>query len=255
MTHRFSRQFIGSLLIIFPYCGHAGLALELQPQIRASTFEVVLKKPAADPLTYEKALPFDLMPCIERNDQYLSIGTAFALGKNCYVSAAHVFERAVDSQFGPSGLRAANGTVYAIDRILKFSRHGDFVVFSLTNDPSPKGLSINRDAKIDTAVFAVGNALGEGIVIRDGVFTSETPEEQDGLWKWIRFSAAASPGNSGGPLLDDAGNVVGIVLLKSVNENLNFSLPIGIVLDAPGDQATLDERELTPLPFLTGHPP
>ncbi len=151
-----------------------------------------------------------------------------------------------------AALRAANGTVYAIDRILKFSRHGDFVVFSLTNDPSPKGLSINRSAKIDTAVFAVGNALGEGIVIRDGVFTSETPEEQDGLWKWIRFSAAASPGNSGGPLLDEAGNVVGIVLRKSANENLNYALPIGLVLDAPGDKATFDERELTSLPFMRG---
>jgi TonB family protein len=226
--------------------------LELQPQIRASSFEVVLKKPVADPLTYEKPLPLDLIPFIERNDQYRSIGTAFALGQNRYVSAAHVFALAIDSQFGAPALRNASGEVYSVDRILKYSRHGDFVVFSLSKDPAPKGLPVNRAAKIDTAVFAVGNALGEGIVIRDGVFTSETPEEQDGQWKWIRFSAAASPGNSGGPLLDDAGNVVGIVLRKSANENLNYSLPIGIVLDAASDRAIFDQRELTSLPFMRG---
>jgi serine protease Do len=252
MSNVLTRQLICAVLIIIPAISLAGLPLELQPEIRASTFEVVLKKPTADPLTYEKPLPLDLIPFIERTDQYRSIGTAFALGQNRYFSAAHVFAVAIDSQFGAPALRGANGEVYPIDRILKFSQHGDFVVFSLAKDPAPKGLSVNREAKIDTAVFAVGNALGEGIVIRDGVFTSQTPEEQDGQWKWIRFSAAASPGNSGGPLLDEAGNVIGIVLRKSANENLNYSLPIGLVLDAPSDKAVFDVRELTALPFMRG---
>ena len=252
MSQCLSRSALGLLLLVFPFAGRAGLPLELQAGIRASTFEVVLKKPATDPLSYEKALPFDLLPFMERNDQYHSIGTAFALGQNRYVSAAHVFAQAVNSQFGAPALRSAGGEVYPVDRILKFSSHGDFVVFSLSHDPAPTGLPVKRAPKIDTAVFAVGNALGEGIVIRDGVFTSETPEEQDGLWKWIRFSAAASPGNSGGPLLDETGNVVGIVLRKSANENLNYSLPIGIALDAPSDKAVYDERELTSLPFMRG---
>jgi TonB family protein len=252
MTYFLARQLICAALITIPAISLAGLPLELQPEIRASTFEVVLKKPTADPLTYEKPLPLDLIPFIERTDQYRSIGTAFALGQNRYISAAHVFAIAIDSQFGAPALRNGNGEVYPIDRILKFSHHGDFVVFSLAKDPAPKGLPVNRVARIDTAVFAVGNALGEGIVIRDGVFTSQTPEEQDGQWKWIRFSAAASPGNSGGPLLDEAGSVIGIVLRKSANENLNYSLPIGLVLDAPSDKAVFDVRELTTLPYMRG---
>jgi TonB family protein len=105
---------------------------------------------------------------------------------------------------------------------------------------------------LDDPVLAVGNALGEGIVIRDGLFTSETAEEQDGLWKWIRFSAAASPGNSGGPLLDSDGKVIGVVIGKSPNENLNYSLPIGRVLDAEHGRARFDQRELVALPYLHG---
>ena len=139
---------------------------------------------------------------------------------------------AIASQFGPPALRRSDGAVFEIDRILRFSEHEDFAVFSLQNDPQPPALLTNREPKLDQPVLAVGNALGEGVVIRDGLFTSETPEAQDGRWKWIRFSAAASPGNSGGPLCDGDGRVIGIVVRKSPNENLNYALPITRMLDA-----------------------
>jgi len=211
-----------------------------------------MKKPEKDPVSYEKPLPLDLLPFIERNDAYQSIGTAFALGNNTYVTAAHVIGAGIAGQYGMPALRRTDGTVFAIDRILQFSQHEDFVVFSLLNDPAPVGFAVNREPKLDDPVLAVGNALGEGIVIRDGLYTSETAEEQDGLWKWIRFSAAASPGNSGGPLLDSDGKVIGVVIGKSPNENLNYSLPIGRVLDAGHGKARFDQRELVSLPFLHG---
>ena len=149
-------------------------------------------------------------------------------------------------------LRRSDGSVFAIDHILQYSQHEDFVVFSLLNDPAPAGFAVNREPKLDDPVLAVGNALGEGIVIRDGLFTSETAEEQDGKWKWIRFSAAASPGNSGGPLLDGEGRVIGVVIGKSPNENLNYSLPITQVLDADRAKAHFDQRELVSLPYVHG---
>ena len=99
-------------------------------------------------------------------------------------------------------------------------------------------------------MFAVGNALGEGIVIRDGLLTSLTPEAQDGRWKWLRFSAAASPGNSGGPLLDAQGRVIGLVAAKSPNENLNYALPIERLLNAPEKQRTFEVRESFGIPKL-----
>ncbi len=240
----------------FTLCGsfaaRAAVVPELQHAIRVSTFEVVMKKPEKDPVTYEKPLPLDLLPFIERNDAYQSIGTAFALGNNTYVTAAHVIGVGIGSQYGIPALRRSDGTVFAIDRILRFSQHEDFVVFSLLNDPAPAGFAVDREPKLDDPVLAVGNALGEGIVIRDGLFTSETAEDQDGLWKWIRFSAAASPGNSGGPLLDGEGKVIGVVIGKSPNENLNYSLPIGRVLDADHARAHFDQRQLVSLPYLHG---
>lgn len=227
----------------------ANVSPELQRQIRTSTFEVVMKKPAADPATYEKPLPLELLPYVERTDAYRSVGTAFALGNNTYVTAAHVFIAGVDSQYGSPALRDAGGKIHPIANILKFSASEDFVVFSLADDLNITPLQVNRAPRLDDPVSAVGDALGDGIVIRDGLFTSETPEEQDGRWKWIRFSAAASPGNSGGPLLDAQGRIIALVIAKSVNENLNYALPMARVLDAPDGKAAFDQRSLVRVPF------
>ena len=107
--------------------GHAAVSPELQKAIRANTFEVVIKKPLVDTATYEKPLPLELLPFHERNDAYRSVGTAFALGHNTYVTAAHVFNLAVDSQFGAPELRTADSSVYPVDRILRYSQHEDYV--------------------------------------------------------------------------------------------------------------------------------
>lgn len=212
------------------------------PKVEAATFEVVQAKPTVDPLTYERPLPLELLPYQERTDKYYSIGTAFAIGHNRYVTAGHVLMAGLGSLWGAPELRDAKGHVYAIDKIEKFSLRKDFVVFSLASPPSDDALTANTRPGLNQVVYAVGNALGTGIVIRDGLYTSDTPEQQDGSWKWMRFSAAASPGNSGGPLLDSNGKLIGVVLMKSANENLNYALPISEVLDAPANQAIIDTR-------------
>jgi serine protease Do len=237
-----------ALILLIGVCGTsavraASLDPEVLPKIQAATFEVVAAKPVNDPLTYEKPLPLELLPYQERSDKYFSIGTAFALGDNRYVTAAHVLQIGIGSLWGPPALRDASGHVYAIDKIEKYSLQQDFVVFSLAGQPAnAAALEVNPKPALNGVVYAVGNALGTGVVIRDGLYTSDTPEDQDGRWKWMRFSAAASPGNSGGPLLDKDGKLIGIVLMKSANENLNYALPINDVLKAPEHLAVMDTR-------------
>lgn len=213
------------------------------PRVQAATFEVVIPKPEKDPLTYEKPLPLDQLPYQERTDKYHSVGTAFAIGENRYVTAGHVLALGIDSLMGEPAVRDAAGHVYAIDKITRYSLHEDFVEFTLKDPPKVEPLAVNTAPEMNQVVYAVGNALGTGIVIRDGLYTSQTPEDQDGRWKWLRFSAAASPGNSGGPLLDKDGKVIGVVVMKSPDENLNFALPIDLVLKAPANLGDIDVRE------------
>ncbi len=205
------------------------LSTDVLQKVSQAVFEVVVLRPQVDSLEYERPLPIDRLPYLERTDKYMSIGTAFLLNDGKFYSAAHVFNLMEESQNTDYFIRDSEGNVHAIDTLYKFSRDRDFIVFSVKDFEvdSSKGLEIvNQKPDINSSVYTVGNAWGEGIVIRNGVFTSETFENIDGAWKWVRFSAAASPGNSGGPLITREGKVIGIVTMKNQNENLNYALPI-----------------------------
>jgi hypothetical protein len=249
---------------LFPYLiGCAGLPgappkgttldSRVMDAVSDAVYEVVEPKPTTDSLQYEKPLPMDLLPYSVRTDKYYSVGTAFAISPSEFVSAAHVMNLGSGSQFKEIFLRDREGKVYSIGKVLKYSKNRDFIVFSLLNAKAKRFLPTDKNPRVNQKVYAVGNALGEGIVIRDGLYTSDTPEEEAGEWKWIRFSAAASPGNSGGPLLDQNGKVIGIVLRKSPNENLNYAVPILEVINANKNVAvvqtkmryTLDNMDMT----------
>jgi len=208
-------------------------------RISGAVFEVVIEKPVRDSLSYAQPLPMHLIPYAVRTDKYYSIGTAFAIGPMQFVTAAHVLNLGLESQLPQACLRDRDGNIFQIDRVVKYSEQRDFAVFTLKGKMAQVYFQVNQIPAVNQKVFAVGNALGEGIVIRDGLYTSSTPEAENGAWKWLRFSAAASPGNSGGPLLDGAGNVIGVVLQKSPNENLNLALPISEVLNAKENLAVV----------------
>jgi hypothetical protein len=219
------------------------LSNSVQQSIRAATFEVVQLKPPDGDISYDREPPMELLPYRERTDKYRSIGTAFAIAPNRYVTAAHVIDLGMGSFFGPPALRDGAGKVFDIDQVYKYSDRRDFVVFSLREPPrGAKVLSPGGKPPLNETVYAVGNALGEGVIIRDGVYTSDTPEELDGQWQWLRFSAAASPGNSGGPLVDLHGKVIGVVLRKSEAENLNTALPIAELMNAKEGEGILGGR-------------
>lgn len=85
--------FLAGLLWVLPAAA-AELSANAQQLIRAATFEVVQLKPPDGEVTYEHELPMDLIPYQQRVDKYRSIGTAFAIGPNRYVTAAHVMSSA-----------------------------------------------------------------------------------------------------------------------------------------------------------------
>lgn len=190
-----------------------------------------------DPLTYEKELPWDLVNYTTRIDEYMSIGTAFAISENRLVTAAHVLNLKNKTLDGDYYLRNKAGQIFKLDLILKHATDRDFTVFTAEGLDHMKYFKLKYDYDLNSKVFAVGNALGEGIIIRDGLFTSTTKEMENGQWDYLRYSAAASPGNSGGPLLNEKGEVLGIVLRKSENENLNYALPIAEAINAEENKA------------------
>jgi S1-C subfamily serine protease len=200
---------------------------EIYRKVLPAIYEVVVPRPDETGIVYEKPLPVDRAPYRFRNDKYFSIGTAFATGPNEFVSAAHVFPIYLKSYASEFFIRDQDGKVYSVDKVLRYSTYRDLISFSVKKPPTNNVvLAISKQPEVGDSVFVIGNAQGEGISLRSGQVSSFTPEEVDNKWKFIRFSAPASPGNSGGPLLDSHGEVVGVVTRKNISENLNFAIPI-----------------------------
>ncbi len=101
-------------------------------------------------------------------------------------------------------------------------------------------LGSSDNLKVGQFVIAIGTALGElrhtvttGVIsglgrgITAGSIYEGYVEQLDDV---IQTDAAINPGNSGGPLLNSAGQVIGVnVALASGAENIGFAIPIDIV--------------------------
>jgi hypothetical protein len=204
----------------------------LSPAVKArvteASFEVVVLRPdpAKDPVSYEKELPWDLVPFNLRNDRYISIGTAFAISKTELVTAHHVF-RTVHASMGyrTCFIRDARQKVWEVDQILALDEQRDVIKFTVKGRTFDQWLDLRPGFQTNETVFTVGNAYGEGLVIRPGEVIGTLPEPLRGAWDLLKSSAGVNPGNSGGPLVDPQGRVVGVVLGKK--DNICYSLPTG----------------------------
>ncbi len=98
---------------------------------------------------------------------------------------------------------------------------------------------------VGQTAIAVGNPLGElGGTVTDGIISALDREIQiDGkTMTLLQTNAAINPGNSGGGLFDANGNLIGIVVAKSMTtssgaslEGLGFAIPVNNIIDILGD--------------------
>ena len=85
-------------------------------------------------------------------------------------------------------------------------------------------------------VYAVGSSAGFQSTITDGLFTG-LRKQMTTQQRTIQFSAPVNPGNSGGPLIDENGKVIGAVSWKLLSNNgvpvtaIGFAVPSDYILD------------------------
>ena len=77
-------------------------------------------------------------------------------------------------------------------------------------------------------VFAIGSPLGLERTVSEGI-VSTTNRENEGML-YVQTTAAVNPGNSGGPLFDERGQVIGVTTWGYLlAEGLNFAVPVSTV--------------------------
>lgn len=93
-----------------------------------------------------------------------------------------------------------------------------------------------NNVEIGEKVIAIGNPLGLSFSVSEGIVSGKNRKGPNDLTAYIQTDAALNPGNSGGPLINTNGKVIGINNFKIVGgESLGFALQSDYVVNYIND--------------------
>ena len=164
-------------------------------------------------------------------------GTGFLISSTGYAATCrHVIEESGELVALMNDQREYQVTVIAS------SRRFDLAVIRLMTPQRTPFLSLRDagDLVPGERLFAVGASAGLQATVTDGVFAAfrKVDESEPEL---IQFSAPVNPGNSGGPLVDESGKVVGVVSRKFLAQKgvpisgVGFAVPSGHLKEEYGN--------------------
>ena len=165
-------------------------------------------------------------------------GTGFILSSDGYVAT----NKHVVSGASKIGVILDDGTAYEDVELVGTDPLNDFAIIKINNvnNLSPVKLGDSKTTSAGQQVVAIGNALGayqnsvtSGIISGKGRSLTATDSgrtQYETLSDMIQTDAAINGGNSGGPLVNAAGEVIGInTAYASQGNNVGFAIPISSV--------------------------
>ena len=120
--------------------------------------------------------------------------------------------------------------------IVGTDKRTDVALLKINSDEKLKSLNIGKseNLKIGQWVVAIGNPLGLGTTVTTGIISAKG-RYVDGLGTYVDFiqtDAALNKGNSGGPLFDLNGNVIGVnTAIAARGQGIGFAIPIDTVVN------------------------
>jgi len=170
------------------------------------------------------------------NLQRVGGGSGFIISSDgLIVTNRHV----VDDEDAVYSVALSDGTEYDAEVLAKDPVNDVALLKIEAKDLPTLELGDSDQLKIGQTVIAIGNALAEyGNTVTRGVVSGKGRRVEAGngsgssevLEEAIQTDAAINPGNSGGPLLDMAGNVIGInTAVSQEGQLVGFAIPINSV--------------------------
>lgn len=165
------------------------------------------------------ASPFDVLDsCFVVETSAGAIGTGFLVEPDLIATAAHVVQ-------GSSGVRMSTAAPRArqfAGEVVFADAQLDVALIRLATQPDLPVLSLDPALPSPGAtVYAIGSPIGELVASRGAVARVE-----GGL---IESDAPVDPGSSGGPLIDQAGAVRGLVVKQGAFDGHAFAVPSSVV--------------------------
>ncbi len=209
----------------------ADLAEKLMPSVvNISTTQTVVTRSNPFPnFQFPPGSPFEDMFKefgTPQERQTSALGSGFIIDeKGIVVTNNHVIEGAEDIVVQVNGEKKFKAKVIGADPL------SDIAVLQIETKEkfTPVKFGDSDKARIGDWVIAIGNPFGLGGTVTSGIISARN--RSIGLTRYedyIQTDASINSGNSGGPLFDMNGNVIGIntaILGRSGNVGIGFSIP------------------------------
>jgi len=122
-----------------------------------------------------------------------------------------------------------NGMSHPV-QILGFGVDVDLAVLKINSTETFDYLEFEYQVSVGQHVIAVGNPLGLSFTVTEGIISAVNRDIDDSAVGYIQTDVSINSGSSGGPLVNAAGDIVGINTLKiDATEGLGFAIPAHIV--------------------------
>ena len=202
-----SRRTPGVLLLVFL----TGTLLAAEPKTDRTTADLVAElKPSIVVIT-----------CTGRDGKQEGLGTGFVVAEDGLIATNYH----VIGEGRPISVQFADGTTRDVIEIRASDRQLDLAVVKI-DQKGLKPLVLGDATKIEDGqpVVAMGNPRGLKHSVVEGIVSGKREIEGRSM---LQLAMPIEQGNSGGPLVDRDGKVLGIITLKSlVTNNLGFAISV-----------------------------
>lgn len=141
--------------------------------------------------------------------------------------------------FKPEGNADVENSKPYVARLVAQTETADLALLHLTEDPPSKvSIPIGNISSVQVAedIHVIGHPEGNpwsystGVVsqIRDGYAWTYTDGSKHQA-KVLQLQTAISPGNSGGPVLDDQGRLLGLIAMSQDGQNLDYAVAADVI--------------------------
>jgi len=185
-------------------------------------------------------------------------GSGFIISSDGYIlTNYHVIEMAQRGDL-PLTVVLNDGSSYEA-KIIGFEANSDVAVIKIDATGLNPALIGNSDKiRVGQTVYAVGNPFGDLVyTMTDGIISAldRVVSVEGKSISTFQFSAAVNSGNSGGPIYDTNGEVLGIVTAKVVRgnvEGIGFAIPINDAIEIASELIEHGYISGRPLIGITG---
>lgn len=149
-----------------------------------------------------------------------SLGSGFAIGEKCIITNAHVINNPTQIR-----LTTYSGETYSA-YLVGYDNKKDIAVLGVEDITfEPLKIADYNELNIGDDVYAIGAPKSMSYTLTKGVISAK--ERKIGNYTYIQTDAAINEGNSGGPLINKDGCVIGVNTLKMTDsEGIGLAIPM-----------------------------